>query len=49
MTVNDLKQYRGLLNKQQIKTLRGQIIAGDGKSAEKGLNKILKQGIKSNG
>lgn len=49
MTVNDLKQYRGLLNKQQIKTLRGQIIAGDGKSAEKGLGKILIKRIKSNG
>ncbi len=49
MTVNDLKQYRGLLSKQQIKTLRGQIIAGDDKGAEKGLNKILMQGIKSNG
>lgn len=46
MGILDLKKYRYILSKQQIKTLRGLILAGDSKAAEKGLNKILKrQGI----
>lgn len=49
MTVQDLKEYRGILSKQQIKTLRGQILAGDAKAAEKGLYKLLTQRIKCNG
>lgn len=49
MTVQDLKPYRWLLKKQQIKTLRGQILAGDDKAAEKGLRKILIQRNKCNG
>jgi len=49
MTVRDLKQYLGILSKQQIKTLRGQILAGNGEAAEKGLSKILIQRIKCNG
>lgn len=49
MTVEDLKEYRGVLTKQQIKTLRGQILSGDAKGAEKGLYKILIKRIKRNG
>lgn len=49
MTVKDLKQYRGILSRQQIKTLRGQILAGDTDGAKKGLSKILLQRIKCNG
>lgn len=49
MTVSDLKQYRGVLRKQEIKTLRGQILAGDSPAAEKGLSKILMRRIKRNG
>lgn len=49
MTVADLKEYRNVLTKQQIRTLRGQILAGDTKAAEKGLSKILIQRIKCNG
>lgn len=49
MTVNELKKYRGVLSKQQIKTLRGQVLAGNVKGAEKGLNKILIQRNKNNG
>lgn len=46
MTILDLRKYRYILNKQQIKTLRGLILAGDADAAQKGLNKILKrQGI----
>ncbi len=36
-----LKQNRQHLTKQQIKTIRGQILAGDLEGAEKGLNKLL--------
>lgn len=49
MTVQDLKEYRGILSKQQIKTLKGQILSGDIKGAEKGLSKILIRRIKCNG
>lgn len=46
MGILDLKKYRYILSKQQIKTLRGLILAGDNLAAQKGLNKILKrQGI----
>lgn len=37
-----LKQNRQHLTKQQVKTIRGQILAGDLTGAEKGLNKLLK-------
>jgi hypothetical protein len=36
-----LKGYRHLINKQQLKTLRGQALAGDVEGARKGLQKIL--------
>ena len=49
MKVADLKEYRGVLTKQQIKTLRGQILSGHEKGAEKGLYKILAKRIKCNG
>lgn len=42
--IRRLKKYRGVLTKQQYKTLKGQIIAGDKKGAMKGLNKLLKRG-----
>lgn len=38
-----LKQNRQYLTKQQVKTIRGQILAGDLAGAEKGLNKLLKR------
>lgn len=44
-----IKEYRSVLTKQQKKTLRGQILAGDYTGAEKGLNKLLTQRIKNNG
>lgn len=44
-SVNDfmveLKQYRHLLSKQTIKTIRGQALAGDITGARKGLEKVL--------
>lgn len=43
-TLKILKQYRNVLTKQQYKTLKGQVIAGDKKGAMKGLNKLLKRG-----
>lgn len=39
-----LKDAKPLLNKQQYKTLRGQILAGDPRGAIKGLGKILQRG-----
>lgn len=36
-----LKGYRGQLTKQQYKTIRGQILAGDDAGAMKGLKKLL--------
>jgi len=37
-----LKEFRGVLNKQQIKTLRGQALSGDLSGALKGLERIVK-------
>lgn len=39
--LEQLKDYRHLINKQQLKTLRGQALAGDVEGARKGLQKIL--------
>ena len=38
-----LNKYRSQLTKQEFKTIKGQIIAGDCKGAKKGLYKILKR------
>lgn len=38
-----LAKYRGILSKQEIRTLRGQIKAGDVESAKKGLEKLIKR------
>lgn len=35
--------YRGFLTKQEIRTLRGQIKAGDVEAAKKGLEKIVRR------
>lgn len=45
--VIQLKACRDRLTKQQYKTLKGQILAGDGDGAMKGLRKILtrQQGV----
>lgn len=43
MRIEDLRKYRGVLTKQQLKTLKGQILAGDAEGAEKGLKKLLMQ------
>jgi hypothetical protein len=39
--LEQLKGYRHLINKQQLKTLRGQALAGNVEGARKGLQKIL--------
>lgn len=36
-----LKANRGRLTRQQIKTFKGQVLAGDPAAAIKGLNKLL--------
>lgn len=41
-----LKACRDKLTKQQYKTLKGQILAGDGEGAMKGLRKLLAQAQK---
>jgi hypothetical protein len=38
-----LRDAKPLLNRQQYKTLRGQILAGDPRGAVKGLGKILRR------
>lgn len=44
--IKRLKQYRHLLTKNQISTIRGQILAGDVDGAMRGLNKIIEKGAK---
>lgn len=46
--VIQLKACRDRLTKQQYKTLKGQVLAGDGDGAMKGLRKILtrQQGVR---
>lgn len=39
-----LKAHSGNLTKQQYKTLRGQVLAGDSMGAMRGLRKILSRG-----
>ena len=39
-----VKACQSKLTKQQYKTLRGQVLAGDGNGALKGLRKILREG-----
>lgn len=41
--LNDLKQYRTVLPKQTIKTLRGQALSGDLEGARKGLGTVLRR------
>ena len=41
--IKALKKYRGKLNKQQIKTLRGQALSGNLEGARLGLKKITKE------
>ena len=41
--VIQLKACRDRLTKQQYKTLKGQILAGDGDGAMRGLQKILRR------
>lgn len=38
-----LKKHRHLLTKQQLTTLRGQVLAGDPDGAMKGLKRLLKE------
>ncbi len=41
--IKGLKDYRGVLPKQIIKTLRGQALAGDVKGAKRGFKKEVSQ------
>ena len=43
-----LKKAKPFLTKQQYRTIRGQIIAGDVEGAKKGLKKLLKNGSETN-
>ena len=40
-----LKKYRKRLTRQQLLTLRGQILSGDVEDFKKGLNKILRSKV----
>lgn len=39
----DLKQYKGVLPKQTMKTLKGQALSGDLEGAQKGLGAVLRR------
>lgn len=41
--VKMLKEYQGVLTRQQIKTIKGQILAGNVTEAMRGLNGILEK------
>lgn len=40
--IRELKKYRDTLTPQQIRTLKGQALAGDVQGAEKGLQRVLR-------
>ena len=42
--IRDLREYRGKISKQTIKTLRGQALSGDLQAARKGLEKLANRG-----
>ncbi|PPK44979.1 Uncharacterised protein [Clostridium putrefaciens] len=42
--MKQLNQNKNVLTKQQYKTLKGQVVAGDVDGANKGLIKILQRG-----
>jgi len=42
--INELKQYRNILSKQTIRTLKGQALSGDLEGARKGLKNVLIKG-----
>lgn len=42
--IKSLRQYRGRLSREQIKTLRGQALKGDIDGAMRGLGKMLLKG-----
>lgn len=41
--IKELKNYRGLIPKNTLKTIRGQALAGDIEGAEKGLKKAVEK------
>lgn len=43
-----LKKAKPYLTKQQYRTIKGQIVAGDVEGAKKGLKKLLKNGSETN-
>ena len=43
--LNVLKQFRGELTRQQIKTLKGQVLSGNPGGAIKGIQEILSKKI----
>lgn len=43
--LKDLKQYRDVLSRQTLKTLRGQALSGDMEGAIKGLSTVLRRRV----
>lgn len=41
--ISELRQYKGVLTRQQIQTLRGQALSGDVEGARKGLERLLRR------
>lgn len=42
--IKELKKHRNKINRQTLKILRGQAMAGDVEGARKGLRRVLKSG-----
>ena len=47
--LKELKQYRGKIPKQTLKTIRGQALSGNIEAARKGLEKIKERQGNNNG
>ena len=41
--IRNLREYRGKIPKQQLKTIRGQALSGDLEGAKLGLKKVLER------
>ena len=47
--IQELKRYRRQLDRQTLMTLRGQALKGDVKGAQRGLDRVLRQGYRKYG
>lgn len=45
--LRQLKEFRGTMTRQELKTIRGQILCGDLEGAVAGIERIAKRGIRA--